>query len=187
MTISFANLVKAQVTQSLLAALLERWGYRVTRLGIEELFGEVKYIDLPTYRSLRLQPQLRSLPDLLVATLTMSEAFLVEVKFRKRFDEGTAEELYRELLAQREHWPQTYAVVMIAETIRENCRFHQDYIRVVRPTETDRLVDARLSVESRWESLSALNAVFRPPDGPTAGTSAADSVTSVLKQLASLR
>src|SRR5262245_2322042 len=126
MAIEFANLVKAQVTQSILSALLERWGYRVTRLGIEELFGEIKYVDLAKYHSLKLPDQLRTLPDLLVANLDMSRAYLVEVKFRKRFDEDTARELYGELQHQREHWPQSYAVVMIAKTFVQNGRFHQD-------------------------------------------------------------
>jgi hypothetical protein len=182
----FSNLVKAQVTQSVLSALLVQWGYRVTRLGIEELFAEVKYIDLPKYLSLDLPPQLRTLPDLLVATLDMSQAFLVEVKFRKRFDEDVARELHLELRKQREHWPQSYAILMTAQTFVEQGRFHQDYIRVVRPTETERLIDPNLSAESRWNSLAALNGVFRPPEGPRAGTWTADSVTSVLRQLGSL-
>ena len=42
MTMQFVNIVKAQITQTLLASLLERGNYRVTRLGIEELFGEIK-------------------------------------------------------------------------------------------------------------------------------------------------
>jgi hypothetical protein len=46
MALEFTNVVKGLVTQTLLAALLERGGYRVTRLGIEELFGEVKHIDM---------------------------------------------------------------------------------------------------------------------------------------------
>jgi len=40
MTLDFTNVLKGVVTQTLLMALLERGGYRVTRLGIEELFGE---------------------------------------------------------------------------------------------------------------------------------------------------
>jgi hypothetical protein len=184
--ISFGNLVKAQVTQSVLAALLERWGYRVTRLGIEELFGEVKHIDLPTYHSLDLPPQLRTLPDLLVAKRDMSEVFLVEVKFRKRFDEETARDLHQELRKQREHWPQSYAVLMVANTFVDQGRFHQDHIRVVRPNETERLVDPDRTMESRWNGLPALNGVFCHPQGPKAGTGMADSVTTVLRQLASL-
>jgi len=36
MPIDFVNLIKGRVTQTLLMALFERGGYRVTRLGIEE-------------------------------------------------------------------------------------------------------------------------------------------------------
>jgi len=61
MALQFVNIVKAQITQTLLSTLLIRGGYRVTRLGIEELFGEIKYLDLPTYMALNLPLQLRYL------------------------------------------------------------------------------------------------------------------------------
>jgi hypothetical protein len=63
MALEFTNVVKGFVTQTLLAALLERGGYRVTRLGIEELFGEVKHIDMHQYLKLELPLPLRYLPD----------------------------------------------------------------------------------------------------------------------------
>jgi hypothetical protein len=63
--LGFGNVVKAQVTQTVLAAILERWGYRVSRLGVEELFGEIKYLDDTQYHALGLPKQLRTLPDLL--------------------------------------------------------------------------------------------------------------------------
>jgi hypothetical protein len=184
--IEFGNLVKAQVSQTLLSALLERRGYRVSRLGIEELFGEIKFIDLPKYRSLNLPPQLRTLPDLLVAAVDMSKAFLVEVKFRTRFDDTLAANLKAELDHQREHWPSSYAVVMIAEPFVKNGRFHQDCIRIVAPGNTEVLVDTRLTPEIRWNSLQTIEAVFKPlvtADGPSR---AADSITKIIKQLAGI-
>jgi len=117
MTLDFTNVLKGVVTQTLLMALLERGGYRVTRLGIEELFGEVKHIDIQQYLALNLPLPLRYLPDLLVAEIDMTHVFLVEVKFRRAFDKNAVESLHEELKKQREHWPQAYAAIMIAEPV----------------------------------------------------------------------
>jgi hypothetical protein len=184
--IEFGNLVKAQVSQTLLSALLEHRGYRVSRLGIEELFGEVKFIDLPKYLSLNLPPQLRSLPDLLVAAVDMSKAFLVEVKFRTRFDDIVAADLKAELDHQREHWPSSYAVVMIAEPFVKDGRFHQDCIRVIIPGSTEMLVDSRFLPESRWNSLNTIEAVFKPLAPSDGQSRQADSITKIIKQLAGI-
>lgn len=160
MAMQFSNLVNAQVTQSILSTLLERAGYRVTRLGIEELFGEVKHLAMAQYLGLKLPLALRYLPDLLVADPTVTRAYLVEVKFRRCFDEGATRSLYQALKDQREHWPESYAVIMIAESDSAGCRFHQDFIRVVDPKHLDLLVDARLPLSERWNSLHQLQDVF---------------------------
>lgn len=184
--IEFKNLVKAQITQGLLTTLLERGGYRVTRLGIEELFGEVKYLDLKEYLGLRLPFQLRFLPDLLVAEIDLKQVFLVEVKFRKRFDARSVRSLYRELSKQREFWPDSYAVIMVAESCIKDGRFHQDYIRVLRPTETDRLINEELSFEQRWNHLTHLQQVFKNFKGSLEHQGNADLITTTLKDLAKL-
>jgi hypothetical protein len=160
MTLEFSNVLKGVVTQTLLKALLERGGYRVTRLGIEELFAEVKHLDLQQYLRLQLPIQLRSLPDLLVAELDMSHVFLVEAKFRRRFDEAAAQSISAELKQQQEHWPQSYAVIMISEPFVSEGKFHQDYIRVLRPGEMHKLTGAQLTPAERWEGLSHLQRVF---------------------------
>jgi hypothetical protein len=113
---SFASILKGRVAESMLIALLERSGYRVTRLGVEVLFDEVKHLDLQEYQRLDLPPQLRSLPDLLVTDAEVEHAYLVEVKLRRRFDAETARELCATFRQQREHWPQAYAVIMLAES-----------------------------------------------------------------------
>lgn len=168
MPLEFSNVIKALTTQSLLATLLERGGYRVTRLGIEELFGEVKHLDQQQYLGLKLPEALRFLPDLLVANRDMTEAFLVEVKYRRRFDDDGRRSLYEELSRQRHYWPQSHAVLMIGEPFVENGRFHQDYIRVIPANEQDRLVDDPWKVhgmdytlEMRWDRLPMLLHTFR--------------------------
>jgi hypothetical protein len=92
----FHDVLKSQLTQTALTALLHQSGYRVVRLGIEELFSDVKAQPLAQYRKLAFPLRLRCLPDLLVASPEggpdlLSErrrAILVEVKYRRRFDDA---------------------------------------------------------------------------------------------------
>jgi len=189
MALEFTNVIKGVVTQTLLTALFERGGYRVTRLGIEELFGEVKHIDLQQYLGLNLPLQLRYLPDLLVAEIDMTNVFLVEVKFRRKFDEASTESIYGELKKQREHWPQSYAVIMIAEAFAPEATFHQEYIRVLKPNDHEVLVDYRLSLAQRWEKLHHLQRVFKRFNNDQYildVQKSADTLTQTLRDLAKL-
>lgn len=169
MAIHFDQVVKALTTQSLLATLLERGGYRVTRLGIEELFGEIKRLEHEQYTALKLAEPLRFLPDLLIANQEMTEAHLVEVKYRRRFDDAARDSLFYELERQRKHWPQSQAVVMIGEPFVEGGKFHQDYIRVIPAAEErKRLKDSpfkqpgvEYTLEMRWNGLPMLHQCFR--------------------------
>ena len=68
------------MAERILTVLLERGGYRVTRLGIEELFEEVKYLDREQHLALGLPEQLRTLPDLLVTDPGVTWAKLIECK-----------------------------------------------------------------------------------------------------------
>jgi hypothetical protein len=180
----FGDVVKAQLTQAALTALLERGGYRVVRLGIEELLVEVKSQGLAQYRSLALPQRLRCLPDLLVASPDGRPALLVEVKFRRRFDDRSALALYRQLQRQRRHWPEAYAVLMISEPFRAEARFHQDYIRVLPPRATNRLIEQGLDPQRRWEGLPQLQKVFHKFKASARGQILADSVAVTLGGMA---
>jgi len=90
----------------------------------------------------------------------MTHLFLVEVKFRRKFDQSAVESLHEELKKQHEYWPQAYTVIMIAEPLVPDGKFHQDYIRVLKPDEHGLLLDARLSLAQRWERLHHLQRVF---------------------------
>ena len=184
--IDFRDAVKAQITQAVLAALLERCGYRITRLGIEELFGEVKFKELAQYREMALPEQLRCLPDLLVASPAENRALLVEVKYRRSFDERSAHSLFATLDRQRKHWPEAYAVLMIAEPFVIDGRFHQDYIRVLPPHATTRLIDQSLPPKGRWRRMPRLHDVFKALSDSGGNRALADFVTHALKSLASL-
>ena len=159
------------------------------RFGIEELLDEVKHLDLQQYLALRLPLQLRYLPDLLVAEIDMSHVFLVEVKFRRRFDRSSARSLYEALRKQREYWPQSYAVIMVAEPIIAGRGYHQDHIRVLAPGETDVLVDESLAIEQRWERLHQIQRVFKrfnKFDHIVEIQECADSLTQTLRDLVKL-
>lgn len=186
MTIPFGDAVKAQITQTVLSTLLERGGYRVIRLGIEELFGEVKSRELEQYRALHLPLPLRYLPDLLVASLEASQTFLVEVKFRRRFDERSAHALCAQLERQRRYWPESYAVLMISEPFVANGHFHQDFIRVLPPGATRLLVHEHLDPKRRWQNLPPLQHVFRKFSASATHQALADFVTLALRSLAKL-
>ena len=194
MTIPFPNIIKAQVTQSLIASLLERGGYRVTRLGIEELIGEIKSLNLNEYNNLGLPIQLRTLPDLLVANREMTEIQLVEVKYRRRFDAKSRQSLYKELSKQREYWQVIVAIIVIGESFLPGGRFHQDYIRVLPGYETDRLINqpsensgrVNITEEERWNSLPMIQHVFRSFLATEALYTYADYLTRVIKELKKL-
>lgn len=133
--------------------------------------------------------QLRHLPDLLVAEIDMTHAFLVEVKFRRRFDQNAAESLYSELNQQREHWPQSYAVIMIAEPFVSETTYHQDYIRVLQPNEQNLLTDFRLPLDQRWDKMHHLQRVFKRFNNDKIYLDvqkSADSLTQTLRDLAKL-
>jgi hypothetical protein len=211
---NFANVLKGRVAESVLIALLERSGYRVTRLGVEVLFDEVKHLDLQAYQQLNLPQQLRSLPDLLVADAEVEHAYLVEVKFRKRFDAETARELCDTLKKQREHWPEAYAVIMLAEPMVTDGRFHQDYMRVLPLKTSERLVnpwytpggksptvtewmesqpDESLRTATVWGGLRQLPEIFRyfhqgkgNEERGGQGQRNADFVTAALRDLRNL-
>jgi hypothetical protein len=151
MAMSFTSVLKGRLAERILVTLLERGGYRVARVGIEELFDEVKYLSQDEYLELKLPPQLRTLPDLLVADATVSWAKLIEVKFRRTFDGEVAAELHDKLSEQRKYWQESYAILMIGEPFVEGGGFHQDFIRVIPPGQTD-LLTGPLSIE---EYLSA--------------------------------
>lgn len=197
----FSNIIKGQVSQTLVKILLERAGYRVTRLGIEELFQEVVHLDASQYASLNLPKNLRFLPDLLVADSTIEKAFLVEVKFRKSLDKKGLLSLYDILRRQLEHWPETYTILMVADpgARRHKTHLHQDHIRVLRPEDTNKLIPSEWHVNHVpaerqgfhvWKELSPLYKVFekfRWKEGENyENTDNADLIATALKDLGSI-
>jgi hypothetical protein len=197
----FSSIVKGRIAESLIIALLERMGYRVTRLGVEVLFDEVKHLDVSQYKNLNLPPQLRTLPDLLVADAEIEHAYLVEVKLRRRFDQETARELCGTLSEQHKYWPQAVAVVMLTEPMVEGGRFHQDYIRAFPLAARKNLIhpfhdeqpDEKLRMRGVWNMLPQLQHTFRyfyqssdNEDRGGEGQRLADYITTMLPELRAL-
>ena len=201
MTMSFSNVLRGHLAVRIFVTLLERGGYRVTRLGIEELFDEVKYLPLHQYLALGLPRALRTLPDLLVANPNVSWTRLIEVKLRKRFDQEVAKELHSILSEQRQYWPDSYAIIMIGDPFVKDGKYHQDVVRVVPPSETDSLLysppegsyeDERMRMERVWNQLPLLTRLFASPKScstPEEETrardfwAAADYVTRAIRDL----
>jgi hypothetical protein len=159
------NVLRGRLAERILTVvLLERGGYRVTRLGIEELFDEVKYLDWEQYLSLGLPEQLRTLPDLLVTDAGVTRANLIELKYRRLFDKETAEELLRTLTYQRKFWPPSFAVIIVGKSSwSDDARFHQDYIRVIPPDETALLKGPR-GDDIPTDEPEAMHALVTTPD-----------------------
>jgi hypothetical protein len=181
---------------------LERGGYRVTRLGVEEVFDEVKYLGREQYLALGLPDGIRTLPDLLVTDPGVTWARLIEVKFRRRFDRRTAGELIDELTEQRRFWPESSAVILLGQPFFPDARFHQDFMRVVPPGESQILFEAsRVNpaadesalMQLLWERLPMLTSMFHFRDfehfgheGKERGLdfwSSADFITAAIREL----
>ena len=78
---------------------------------------------------------------------------------------------------------------MIAEPVVSGRGYHQDHIRVLKPDETDVLVDEHLPFDERWERLHHLQRVFMRFNNERYIEdiqAAADSLTQTLQDLAKL-
>ena len=136
---------------------------------------------------LNLPLPLRFLPDLLVAELDMSNAYMVEVKYRRKFDPNF---LFTELSRQLEYWPQTHTVVMVSEPFETDRAYHQNYIRVLTPKDIEILGDRTLTPEQKWEKLNHLQRVFKAFNNDRYildWQKSADTLTQTLRDLANLQ
>lgn len=183
--IQFSSMIKGQVTQSLLTSMLVNAGYRVSRLGVEEQLPEINYMDWQTYDRLALPRELRSLPDLLVATLDVSKAFLVEVKFRREFTRPQLAGLLKQIEPQMAAWPGTVVVLFIAEPVGEPRGFVQDHVRCIRAADLKMLASDEISLPRKWASLPMLHGVFDDLRH-SEYMSAADGITEMLEAMLAL-
>lgn len=182
MTWNFDDVIKGQVAQTALHAAFERSGYRVRRLGVEELLPELSSEAGVAWRR-SLPERLRFLPDLVVIDPDGDGGFLVEVKFRSRLSEELFRSLCSEIFNRRRFWPETVTVLMVAEPERGQ-GYHQDHIRVIPGTigETE-LFDGR-PLQARWENLPQLQHVFQRVHGSFDRQQVFDAITPLIRAVA---
>lgn len=160
MTIELRDLLKGRVAQSVAQALFEKAGYRVAHLGIEEVLREVRLLDEKQYRALALPENLRALPDFLITDKNLSQAFLVEIKFRKDLN-SLDDSFCQGIEWQRRFWPGLYVVLLLGKSPRPKGKFLQDYVRVIPPTKDLRYITAPQSSLQRWDQLYQLSSSFQ--------------------------
>ncbi len=115
MPIDFSRRMKGALTQTLVKSLLEDANYRVVSLGIEEVMREIAALEQPQYLGLRLPKALRSLPDFLVTDSSIAKAWLVEVKYRRRWDADAIQSLRDKLLEQAGTWGPFFLLLFLGE------------------------------------------------------------------------
>jgi hypothetical protein len=114
----FENRLKGTVTQTLVKALLEGARYRTIALGVEEVIREVSVLSEPEYRDLALPTVLKRMPDFFVADPGLSNAWLVEVKYRKKWNEATKRRLGDQILEQVKTWQPLFLTVFLGNSVR---------------------------------------------------------------------
>ncbi|ELK4796398.1 TPA: hypothetical protein L5Q98_002069 [Pseudomonas aeruginosa] len=80
----FESKLKGSISETISINIFENAGYRVTPLGIEKVVREIKSLTKDQYLGLNAKT-LKSMPDMLITEPDMSNAWLVEVKYRKSF------------------------------------------------------------------------------------------------------
>src|SRR6266542_3865028 len=118
---NYTNRLKASVTLVLLKTLLEDAGYRIVPLGIEAVLREVASLPKEDYLKLGLPIQLRKLPDFFVANHAIDKSWLVEVKYRKRWNEEVQESLEVEIKEQVKTWHPLFLMIFVGYS--EECPY----------------------------------------------------------------
>lgn len=109
----FSNRLKGSITQALVRALLQDGGYRIVPLGIEEVVREVTVLPQEDYLSLGLPMVMRSMPDFFVTQEDVKSCWLVEVKYRKAWDDATRKNLGDQLKSQVQAWGPLHLTVFL--------------------------------------------------------------------------
>jgi hypothetical protein len=76
----------------------------VVPLGIKHVIRQVKTRPRDEYLAAGISPAMRSLPDFFISNGELSETWLLEVKYRREWNQKTRLELAQTLLAQVKQW-----------------------------------------------------------------------------------
>lgn len=97
---------------------MEDVGYNVVPFGVEEVFREVK--DFHNNGTLPALPMaLKKMPDFIVVSPEKERIYMVEVKYRKCWNEETRAELAEKLKDQLSVWDPIYLMLFIGETVED--------------------------------------------------------------------
>lgn len=166
----FENRLKGTVTQTLVKALLEDAGYRTIPLGVEEVIREVSVLSADEYRDLELPTVLRKMPGFFVAEPNLSNAWLVEVKYRKEWNDEARRRLGNQIREQVEAWQPLFLTVFLGNSIRPGNNNPVHSIGVIKLTyERGRIVCIMPDKEETrkywsnvtWDDFSRFQDVFR--------------------------
>lgn len=131
----------------------------MVRFGVEETVSEVKATLARGEPTIKLPQQLRSTPDFLVIDTGSGNSMLLEVKFRRTFDDAVAHELHSCLTAQARWWPEAVTMVVVADPPGLPGDQYQDFIRVILPGDLW-LLSAKFSAAQRWTRFATIGKVF---------------------------
>jgi len=148
---NFQNRVKGAITQTLMKSLLEDAGYRVIPLGVEEVVREVRALSLPEYTNLGLPKILKSLPDFLITDESYSASWLVEVKYRKEWNERVKEELRKEIQLQVQQWQPLLLTVFLGTSVKPDSDKPANSIGVIK------LISDRDQLFCSWTTATGFN------------------------------
>jgi hypothetical protein len=113
----YSNLLKGRISETIIDVLLKDAGYHVIPLGIESTIREITLLDHKDYsrRLKNFRDNLRTLPDFLITTKDLSNFWLVEIKYRKKWDKGTQKQLGKDLMLQARCWSPLLTVILLGE------------------------------------------------------------------------
>jgi hypothetical protein len=153
---------KGRFAETIVSTILEYAGYRVLRLGVEEMVSEVKAGVARGEWALRLPEQLSAAPDFLVVDPRSGECTLLEVKFRRMFDDEAARELHARLTRQVGYWPGMVTAIICAHRPEVSSASRPDirsHIRCLRAEDLDRLIEPDPK-PTRFLRLRTLGGIF---------------------------
>jgi hypothetical protein len=95
--LDFENRIKKEMTEGIVKAILEDAGYRVIDSGIEKVIRELSCLSALEYANLAYPDAMSNLPDFTVMNNEQTEKFLVEVKFRSKWNRDLFQEIRRQV------------------------------------------------------------------------------------------
>lgn len=161
MGIPLDSRIKGAIALEIVSAILLDAGFRILRLGVEELIPSIKTASQNAYRKLDLSRTLTSTPDLLVIAPGEEGSVVTEVKFRARWTAETRERLFETaaLVEQVRRWGPMYLVIAVAGVAKSRSTL-SDHLRVM---------------AVRYDAETRQIVFFRTIDGKEMVTPAADA------------